>query len=184
MCTLTASRAPDRGELRDDLDLDEALISHGEHCCTVESAMARLGRSESATRSVIQRLLNQRRLFSPARGFYVVVPADYRAWHVVPATYFVNSLMNHLGRRYYVALLSAAAVHGAAHQRPQVFQVMVDRPTPNRAFERVRFVFCEKAMAPSTATVQKTTPTGRMLVSSPELTVRSSMQPQQGPTRG
>ena len=35
--------------------------------------------------------------------------------------------MAHLSQPYYVALLSAAAYHGAAHQKPQVFQVMVPR---------------------------------------------------------
>lgn len=33
--------------------------------------------------------------------------------------------MQHLGEPYYAALLSAAAYHGAAHQKPQRFQVMV-----------------------------------------------------------
>ena len=35
---------------------------------------------------------------------------------------------------YYVGLLSAAELFGAAHQRPQVFQVVVDKYLPDRAF--------------------------------------------------
>ena len=50
--------------------------------------------------------------------------------------------MAHLNQPYYVALLSAAAYHGAAHQKPQVFQVMI--PKARRGLEcggvRVDFV--------------------------------------------
>ena len=50
--------------------------------------------------------------------------------------------MGHLGRRYYVALLSAAAfLDGAAHQAPQVFQTMVDGRVLDRAIGRVRLRF-------------------------------------------
>jgi hypothetical protein len=33
--------------------------------------------------------------------------------------------MDHLGEVYYTGLLSAAEFHGAAHHRPQLFQVVV-----------------------------------------------------------
>lgn len=35
--------------------------------------------------------------------------------------------MQFLNQSYYVGLLSAAALHGASHQKPQVFQVITDR---------------------------------------------------------
>lgn len=153
------------------LDLDEALLSTGKYWCTVPSAADALGRSEVATRSVIQRLLQHRRLFSPARGFYVVVPAEYRAWGVVPASWFVDPMMAHLGRSYYVALLSAAEAHGAAHQRPQVFQVMVNRGLASRDFERVRMRMYAKATLSVDRVTRVNTHTGTMAVSSPELSV-------------
>jgi predicted transcriptional regulator of viral defense system len=40
-----------------------------------------------------------------------------------------------------VALLSAAELHGAAHQAPQVFQVMVDRHVRDRGVGRARLRF-------------------------------------------
>lgn len=49
--------------------------------------------------------------------------------------------MRALGRDYYVSLLTAAAMHGAAHQAPQVFQVMVDRHVADRDIERVKLRF-------------------------------------------
>lgn len=59
-------------------------------------------------------------------------PADYRSWGVLPGELFIDGMMRALGREYYVSLLTAAAMHGAAHQAPQVFQVMVDRHVADR----------------------------------------------------
>jgi predicted transcriptional regulator of viral defense system len=58
---------------------------------------------------------------------------------------FINFLMTANERRYYVSLLSAAELYGAAHQRPQVFQVMVDRSFEDRSFGRVRLQFYSRA---------------------------------------
>lgn len=84
------------------------------------------GLSPAAIASGLQRLRRQLRVFSPTRGLYVVIPPEFRSWGVVPADWFIDDLMRHLGRRHYVALLSAAAYHGAAQQASQVFQVMTD----------------------------------------------------------
>lgn len=67
-----------------------------------------------------------------------MIPPEYRSWGVIPADWFIDDLMRHRGRRYYVALLSAAVYHGASHQAPQVFQVMADGRVLDRAIERVR----------------------------------------------
>ena len=44
---------------------------------------------------------------------------------VLPGELFIDPMMRALGRNYYVSLLTAAAMHGASHQAPQAFQVMV-----------------------------------------------------------
>jgi hypothetical protein len=116
--------------------------------------------------------MDQRRIFSPStRGLYVVVPAEYRSWGVVSAMWFIDPTMRHLGRQYYVGLLSTAQVHGAAHQRPQVSQVITDRPVRDRDFERVQLrMYAKRTINP--AGVQRVnTHTGTAAVSSPELTV-------------
>lgn len=66
--------------------------------------------------------------FSPCRGFYVVVPEEYRLWKAVPQEVYLDMMMQYMGRTYYVALLSAAERHGAAHQAPMESQVMVEPP--------------------------------------------------------
>lgn len=67
------------------------------------------------------------RLRSPARGFYVIVPVAYRSRGDVPADWYLDDWMAHLGRRYRVSGLTAAARHGARHQAAQSFDVVLDR---------------------------------------------------------
>lgn len=76
----------------------------------------------------IHRAVKKERIFSPCHGFYVVVPEEYRLWKAVPQEFYLDKMMQYLGRAYYVSLLSAAEKHGAAHQAPMVLQVMVEPP--------------------------------------------------------
>src|SRR5690606_31080603 len=108
---------------------------------------------------------------SPTKGLYVVVPAEYRSWGAVPAAHFIDALMGHLGHEYYVALLSAAEVHGFAHQRPQVFQVMTPARLRDRSFGRVRIQFISETSMAGRRVDVVNTPTGTMRVSSVETTV-------------
>lgn len=51
----------------------------------------------------------------------------------MPATHFIDAMMQALGRRYYVSLVSAAELHGAVKPAPsEPFQVTVDRHVTNR----------------------------------------------------
>ena len=80
-------------------------------------------------------------------------------------------MMQHLGRTYYVALLSAAERHGAAHQAPMGFQVMVEPPVL-RDKERDGYVirYAERRQIPMDYVERKEVPTGWLNVSSRELT--------------
>ncbi len=80
-------------------------------------------------------------------------------------------MMGHLGRDYYAGFLSAAEIHGAAHHRPQVFQVMVDRPVRDRAFGRVRLHFITRSDLDGLPIERVNTETGTMRVSTAELTL-------------
>lgn len=51
--------------------------------------------------------------------------AGIPAARCLPPQQFIPQLMEHLHEPCYVALLNAAEFLGGAHQRPQVFQVMV-----------------------------------------------------------
>jgi predicted transcriptional regulator of viral defense system len=146
------------------------LAARGRHHFTTEEAAAALGASVPTARAALRRLKDRGEIADPFRGFYVIVPPEYRRLGCLPADQFVPQLMEHLREPYYVALLSAAELHGAAHQRPQALQVMV--PTNRRAIAcgevHVQFV-ARKEMA-STSVVERKTPRGMLRVASPEAT--------------
>ena len=55
--------------------------------------------------------------------------------------------MDHLGLAYYAGLLTAAEYHGAAHQRPQVFQVVVEENRPEVSCGKIRVWFIARRQA-------------------------------------
>jgi len=151
-------------------ELPDLLLSRGQHVFTSEDAATLLGSGGDAVRKGLERLAAADQIVSPSRGLYVVVPPEYRSWATVPASHFIDAMMQALDRRYYVALLSAAEVHGAAHHAPQVFQVMVDRPVADRDLGRTRLRFVAGRHVADVDAEIRNTPTGTMRVASPELT--------------
>ncbi len=84
---------------------------------------------------------------------------------------FKDILMKYWGDPYYVCGLSAAYYHGAAHQKPQVFQVMLGRDRKEIQFGDINIHFYFKKQFDQTLTVQRVVKTGYLNVSTPELTV-------------
>ena len=129
-----------------------------------------LGVSSAASKLALGRLIKQRKVASPARGFYVIVPPEYRSLGCLPADQFIPALMEYRKLRYYAALLSAAQYYGAAHHRPQEFQVAVagNRRPISCGFVRASFIARRRIIA---VPLQRfNTPRGTILVSSPEAT--------------
>ena len=145
------------------------LQSAGRYTFTREEALAATGNTETAVAASLRRLRKSGRIVSPRRGFHVVVPLEYRTAGAPPAEWFVDDLMRHLRRPYSVGLLSAAALHGAAHHAPQVFHVVTDVPTRALTVGRVRVVFVQ-GRAGLSPTQEMNTPTGTLVVSTPEAT--------------
>ena len=148
----------------------EQLQSQGRYTFARSEVEARPGQSPLAAQSALRRLRQQRRVVSPRRGFHVVVPPEYRAAGSPPASWFVDDLMRHLGQPYYVSLLSAAAIHGAAHQQPMVFQVVTDRPTRAMRAGRVTIRFWMAGNVEHMPVAEVRTETGTMRLASPEST--------------
>lgn len=151
--------------------LPDHLLAQGRYTATTHEIAELLDLDKGAVRVGMIRLRKQQLAFSPARGLYGFIPPNYRSWGVLPAEWFVDDLMHFLGREYYVGLLSAAAHHGAAHQRAQVFQIVTDRPTANRDIGRVRLRFFKSRSVAQAAKKTMNTPTGTLLISSKETTV-------------
>ena len=97
----------------------------------------------STVHSTLYRAVQGGLLQGAWRGFYLIMRPEYRRAGIMPPEEYIHELMGYLGRPYCVTLLSAAAIYGAAHQRPMSFMVMTSSPQPmpvTRHNSRIQFV--------------------------------------------
>jgi predicted transcriptional regulator of viral defense system len=148
----------------------DRLQAEGRYSFTLAEFRAVPGRTKLAVRQALYNLKRQGRIVAPRSGFYVIVPLEYRSAGNPPVSWFIDDLMKKSGRSYYVGILSAAALHGAAHQQAMVFQVVTDRSSRSMRAGRFRVEFHVNRMADKIPVVEMQTETGSMRVSAPEAT--------------
>lgn len=146
------------------------LPEAGQYFFMSRDAIEALGISRAAVKQALNRLRRKGEIASPARGMYVIVPPEYRALGCLPADQFIPALMAESDTPYYAGLLSAAQYHGAAHQRPQEFQVMLGKPHRPIVCGRVRIVFHMRKHIGDVPVQHINTPRGTVAVSTPEAT--------------
>src|SRR6266705_373486 len=141
------------------------LAASGRYHFGSADAQSALAVSPIAAKLALNRLIKQKVIASPARGFYVIVPPEYQALRCLPADQFLPDLMKRLDVSYYAGLLSAAQYHGAAHHRPQEFHVCV--ATNRRPIQcgAVRVVFVVRKRIAEVPVQPFNTPRGTILVS-------------------
>jgi predicted transcriptional regulator of viral defense system len=137
---------------------------------TREDAIQSLQFTEEAFKKAAARLAKKNRISRIRSGFFVIIPLEYRITGILPAEWFIADLMAYLEQPYYVGLLSAASLQGAAHQQPQQFQVV--STSPQREIRKkglaIRFFF--KTNFNATPLTQIKVQTGHIAVSTPEAT--------------
>jgi predicted transcriptional regulator of viral defense system len=146
------------------------LQSRGKYWFTKQEAKKSTGLNEAILTKSLWRLERKNRIARVKRGFYVIVPLEYSASGILPPSWFIDDLMRFIGQRYYVGLLSAAAIHGAAHQQPQEFQVIVPRVDRSIRAGRLHIRFVKKSTMGSSPIIETKTATGIMRVSDPAVT--------------
>ncbi len=99
-------------------DLWDQLLSEGKSSFTVADLVERTGATPNAVYGAAKYAIDRKRLFSPVRGLYVVVPPEHRSWGVTPATHFIDPMMRHLGTDYYVAFRFGRSVAGRRASGP------------------------------------------------------------------
>jgi predicted transcriptional regulator of viral defense system len=149
----------------------DSLQSTGRYTFSREEAVLAVKVSKVALKFALLRLVAKGRLVIPRRGFYVIVPLEYASAGTLPADWFIDDLMKFRRQPYYVGVLSAAALHGAAHQQPQEFQVVTPVAMRPVRVKRIRIRFFVKSRITETPTVPIKTMTGTIPVSTPEATV-------------
>lgn len=133
--------------------------------------------SEIAIKSALKRLSKKGKIISIHKGFYLIISAPYANRGILPAALFMDSFMNYLQRPYYVGLLSAASLYGAAHQQPQEYFVVTDFPVlrpSNKKGLKVNFI--SKKTIEKRLLNERKTESGYLKVSSPVLTASDLVQ--------
>jgi len=152
-------------------DYISKIRAEGYRSFTVANVAQDLKLSKSAVISKCKRLKDKGELLSPVKGFYVIIPPEYQAMGSPPVDELIPLLMKHLSINYYVCLLSAAFYHGSSHQKPQVFQIMVDRRMRGIHSGKIQTKIIYKKSLKNLSYENKETKTGYLKVAYPELTV-------------
>lgn len=120
----------------------------------------------------LYRLVQKQKVISIFKGYYLIIPPQYSSKGILPTAMFIDGLMNFLGRKYYVALLNAATLHGASHQQPQEYFIVTSYPvlrTTNKKGLKINYI-STRQLPPESLTEKKKTESGYITVSNPLLT--------------
>ncbi|MBA3814308.1 MAG: type IV toxin-antitoxin system AbiEi family antitoxin [Alphaproteobacteria bacterium] len=147
------------------------IRSEGYLSFTTQEAAQDLRISESTVRVKCKRLKDRGDLLSPVKGLYIILPPEHHKMGSLPADELVPIVMKYWKMDYYVCLLSAALYHGASHQKPQVFQVMINRRERGIKSGKVVIKLVYKKSLKNSPQQQFTTKSGYLNVATPELTV-------------
>ena len=125
----------------------------------------------------LQRLKKKGIIYSPYKSFYVVLPPQYVLRGSVPPFYFMRDLMRYLEKDYYFNTLTAAMIHGAAHQSPQKSFVTTTLPKLNTSLSsQANIHWFYRKEIPNALIREKSGETGTIRYSSAELTAVELVQ--------
>jgi len=127
--------------------------------------------SPNAIKISLYRLVKKKKIRSVWRDFYAVILPEYGLKGVPPVMVYIDQLMKHLDKNYYLALLSAAEIHGASHQTPMESYVITNsRILRDKQKGSVKINFITKKRISSNFVTKIMVRSGYVNVSSPELT--------------
>ena len=151
--------------------IDEKVI-RGYYTFTIEDVKTNFPQLTDAYISTsLYRLSIKKKIISPWKGFYVIMPVEFALKAIIPPIFYIDSLMSFLNKKYYVCLLNAASFYGASHQRAQTFSVMTESSKlRNTAKTGTSVLFFSKKDIPEKYIRKYKAQSGYVNVSSPELT--------------
>lgn len=152
-------------------DFIKDIRANGQFAFTLDKLMSNIPKSAKNIRKDLDRLKAKGDIINIRRGFYTILPPEYRNLGYIPVDFYINDLMEYLNKPYYVSLYSSAMFHGAAHQQPQEFFVITASPKPRSVFNNQNIInFKEKKNFPTIGITKLKSQTGYFFASSPELT--------------
>ena len=106
----------------------DARVAAGRVAFPMADLIRETGLSATAAKFQLLRLGGQVVRVTRQHGFFLIVTPEHRLQGAPPVGWWLEDYFRWLGRPYYLALQSAAAIHGSAPQAIQETQVMTDRP--------------------------------------------------------
>jgi len=128
-------------------------------------------KTDNSIKLALSRLVEKNKIISIYKGFYIIIPPSYANLGILPPVLFLDDLMHYIRRPYYISLLSAAALHGSAHQQPQSFFVCTNLPSMRNTVKKgIQIKYVSKRSFPESHILKKKTESGYVNVSDPILT--------------
>lgn len=147
------------------------IRSKGRYSFTLEEVKNQFKKSDKAISQNLYRLKSQKKIVQIRKEFYALLPPEYAKQGIIPTSLFIDDMMNALGKKYYVGLVSAAAIYGAAHQQPMETFIVTEKPAMrNIKNKKIKLNFFVKKVWNNEDIVAVKTDAGYVNVSSPELT--------------
>lgn len=145
------------------------LLRRGQSTFARGDAAQRLGDGPSLSNQ-LSRLEAAGWIMPVGRGFYAVIDPGNQSFGFAPPQAFLDDWARHKDLQYYVGGVSAAEMHGAAHQRAQTHQVVVDRAIRPFQHHGLRIAFFCKRPITERMWAKRSVPAGYLRVSTPEVT--------------
>lgn len=159
-------------------DWTNDLLARGRYAFALQQLRAAFPeQSGVANKSALKRLVDKRQIVSVHKGYYLILPPQYRSKGVLPPALFLDAMMKELDRPYYLALLNAAAYHGASHQQPQEFFVVTILPALRPMQKKgLKLNYISKMEITEKLLDTKKTVAGYLKISNPVLTATDLIQ--------
>ena len=149
----------------------ESTQATGRVSFALDELIAATGLSPIAARHQLLRLGERVVRVTPRQPYYLIVAPEHRAMGAPPVDHWLDDYMQWLGCSYYLALQSAAAVHGSSPQALQETQVMTQQPRRDIVVGRLRLRFFMKSALQNAVTQALPAASAPLTVSTTETTV-------------
>ena len=149
----------------------EELPKRGKTTFSLEEAESQFPeKPSSSVRRALARLTDAGKVHSVWKGFYAIALPEYGLEGIAPPIDYIDQLMRHLGKKYYVALLTAASYSGASHQAPQSFYMICESDLHVKNKNGVKLEPVYKKEIPDKYISEINSRTAAVKISTPELT--------------
>ena len=149
----------------------DTVRSKGRYAFTLEELKEKFDVTDKAILQNLYRLKTKKKIVQIRKGFYTILPAEYSNYGVIPTTMYLDDMMLSLNKKYYLGLISAAAIYGASHQQSMETFVITEKPALRDIKNQIlKINFFVKNEWNCEDVKQVKTDAGYVNVSSPELT--------------